>query len=77
MAIAKVIRKFESFEEMRLAHIQGWQELGTEAINEHAWQLVIDYRRRHDIRHHEPRMERRVTSVRRAWIEEDKANSDT
>jgi len=74
MPMEKVIRKFSSFDEMRRAHIEGWLQLGTEAINHHAWQLVIDYRRMHNIQPFELLMERRVTSVRRARIDEDDAN---
>jgi hypothetical protein len=70
MPMGKVIRKFSSFEEVRVAHFRGWQESGIEVINEPAWQLVIDYRKRHDIQPYEPVMERRVRFVRRAWKEE-------
>ena len=76
MPIEKVIRKFSSFEEMRRTHIEGWQRLGTESVNDHAWQLVIDFRKMHEIHPYVPVMERMITSVRRAWLDEDTANSD-
>lgn len=66
MAIAKVIRKFSSFEEQRVAHLRGWQELSTDEINDQAWQLVIDYRKMHDIQPHEPRLQRHLAVVRKA-----------
>jgi hypothetical protein len=66
MAMVKTIRKFNSHEEMRLAHLEGWQKLPIDEINHHAWQLVVDYRKMHDIQPHEPRLQRSVTSVRRA-----------
>ena len=61
----KVIRKFSSHEELRLAHLKGWQNLSTDEINHHAWQLVIEYRELHDIQPHEPRLQRHVTSLRK------------
>jgi hypothetical protein len=66
MAMVRTIRKFKSHEELRLAHLQEWQKLPTEVINEHAWQLVVDYRKMHDIQPHEPRLQRHVEAVRRA-----------
>ncbi|MES2996266.1 MAG: hypothetical protein V4733_05585 [Verrucomicrobiota bacterium] len=63
--MVKTIRKFHSHEEMRLAHLQGWQKLTLDEINHHTWQLVVDYRKMHDIRPYEPRLQRTVTNFRR------------
>ncbi len=65
MAIARTIRKFASHEEMRVAHLRDWQKLSTDTINDNAWQLVVDYRKMHDIQPHEPRLQRTLAVVRR------------
>jgi hypothetical protein len=66
MAIAKVIRKFESFEDMRLAHIAGWQVLDSATRFSEAWNLVVQYRQLKNLHPFEPRLQRTVTVVRRA-----------
>jgi hypothetical protein len=35
-------------------------------INDNAWQMVVEYRVMFDIQPYEPRLQRHVTSVRRA-----------
>ena len=62
----KIIRKFSSFDEMRLAHIEGWQKLEPAIRFSEAWGLVTTYRELHNIQPIEPRLQRTVTSVRRA-----------
>lgn len=61
----KTIRKFTSHEEMRLAHIEGWQNLDLATRFSEAWGLVLTYREMHDIQPHEPRLQRTITNVRR------------
>ncbi len=62
----KIIRKFTSHEEMRLAHLRDCQKLSTDEINDLAWQMVVEYRQLHDFKPHEPRLQRNVTSVKRS-----------
>jgi len=66
MAMVKTIRKFSSFEEQRLAHIEGWQKLDSAVRFAEAWGLVIQYRQLKNIEPTEPRLQRTVTTVRRA-----------
>ena len=60
------IRKFENHDQMRLAHLRDCQNLSTDRINDIAWKMVVEYRRMHDIKPHEPRLQRHVASVRRS-----------
>lgn len=64
--MVKILRKFSSHEEMRIQQLRDWQQLTTEEINHHAWQMVIEYREMHNIEPHEPRLQRLVSSVRKA-----------
>lgn len=52
----KTIRKFTSHKEMRLAHIEGWQNLDLATRLSEAWGVVLTYREMHDIQPHEPRL---------------------
>ncbi len=61
-----IVRRFDSFDDMRLAHLRDCQRLSTDEINDIAWQMVIEYRQMYDIQPHEPRLQRHVTSVRRS-----------
>jgi hypothetical protein len=61
----KIIRKFSSFEEQRIAHISDWQKLDSATRFSEAWGLVIGYREHHKIEPIEPRLQRVITSVRR------------
>jgi len=62
----KTIRKFSSHEEMRRFHIAGWQKLSPAVRLSEAWGLVTSYREMKNIQPYEPRLQRTVTSVRRA-----------
>ncbi len=66
MAMVKTIRKFSSFEEQRLAHIEDWQKLDSATRFAEAWGLVIQYHQLKNIEPTEPRLQRTVTAVRRA-----------
>ena len=62
----KTIRKFASHDEMRLAHIEGWQKLSPAIRLSEAWGLVTSYREMKRIEPYEPRLQRTITSIRRA-----------
>jgi len=63
--MVKTIRKFHSHEELRLQQLRDWQSMTIDEINDHAWQMVIEYRQMNEIEPHEPRLQRLATSVRR------------
>jgi len=60
------IRKFSSFEEQRRDQIRQWQQLPASARADAVWQMVLEYSRQQGIHEDELRLQRSVTSVRRA-----------
>lgn len=60
------IRKFSSFEEQRRDQIRQWQQLPASTRAAAVWQMVVEYSRQQGISEHELRLQRSVTSVRRA-----------
>ncbi len=63
--MVKILRKFSSFEEQRMFHIEYWQMLDSATRFTEAWKLVLYYREHHQIEPIEPRLQRTVTTVRR------------
>ena len=64
--MVKTIRKFHSHEDLRTQQLRDWQRMTTDEINGQAWQMVVEYRQMHNIQPYEPRLQRLVTSVRKA-----------
>lgn len=60
------IRKFTSHESMRREQIRQWQQLPASARADAVWQMVIVHSRQQGISEHELRLQRSITSVRRA-----------
>lgn len=52
----KIIRKFNSHEEMRLHQLREWQKMPVEAIMDHAWEMVVEYREMINLQPHNPRL---------------------
>lgn len=64
----RTIKRYDSHEALREDQLRHWQSMSPAARMDAAWQLVVDYRRHHDLQPHEPRLEKRITSVRKTGL---------